>query len=220
MNRVAQTWIAIALFGLLGLTSLQAQAQDRLSLYVDPACPKPNEEIMLWATIETGYSYLARDPVEVSIDDNNMVRFVVLRFDNDRDNDDDGYWPPVYSAHSVVAKIGPLPVGSYQVQLHVRRHLSDTQFVPALLENTADFVVQENPPACAARHIVGKVSQMLTADPWAAVLESLRGRSYGRPRIAGCRCAGLPGAPRAFGTIATDTTQTNSQTSWLPASRA
>ena len=164
MNRVAQTWIAIALFGLLGLTSLQAQAQDRLSLYVDPACPKPNEEIMLWATIGAGYSYLAQDPVEVSIHDNNTVRFVVLRFDNERDNDDDGYWPTVYSAHSVVAKIGPLPVGSYQVQLHVRRHLSDTQFVPALLESIADFTVQENPPACAARHIVGKVSQMLTAE--------------------------------------------------------
>ena len=165
MPGTLRTWIAIVVAGLLSFGSFPSRADDeRVSLYIDPQCPRPDETISLWATVGTGFAELRWGMQEVSVRDN-IVTFSVGLVDGDADDDGeyDGDAVLLIGGHSVAASVGPLPAGRYQVQLDVRRATLTSGFGVGQIEDFVELHVQDNPPACAARHIIGKTSEMLTA---------------------------------------------------------
>jgi hypothetical protein len=141
-----------------------AIGKDRLSLYVDPACPKPDETIRLWATVEAGRSTLVAGAEHVSIM-GKTIQFVVHPLDEDADEDGqhDGNGAAFFvSDHSVIGHVGPIPAGSYQVQLRVRRATLSSPYRPGVVEDTAFVHVSEAPRACAARHVASSGEKMIT----------------------------------------------------------
>jgi len=165
---------------------IPAIAKERVSLYVDPACPKPGETIRLWATVEAGRSTLVGGAEHVSIV-GKTIRFVVHLIDEDADEDGqhDGNGASFFvSEHSLNSKVGPIPAGSYQVQLRVRRATLSSDFHPGVVEDTAFVHVRDTLQACAARHIASRGEKMITArvgQPYSSAFVLEVTDAHGRP---------------------------------------
>lgn len=147
------------MFGLLASAVIAqpicASAAPLKPLYVDPACPEPGERITLRA---------APDPSQQVYLGNLFPSFIVTR-------DGSTFTLRVttvnnpYSAPQVSfpVEIGALAAGTYTVNFYTSMVLSPPIFAPEQFVASATFVVQENPPACEARHVIAGTYDLISA---------------------------------------------------------
>lgn len=141
-GRVATTRL-LAVFAMTFAAALQAVVPpSAFGIYVDPACPSPEDSLEVFVVPTGGYGLLGRTPMALRVEGNTIA--VVGEAVGTYFPEDQGF---------VVAKLPALPIGRYRVDFFTRVRDLANVLGPEQFATAAEFDVVARPAACEASRI-------------------------------------------------------------------
>ena len=132
-----------AVFAMTFAAALQAAVPpSAFGIYVDPACPSPEDSLEVFIVPTGGYGLLGRTPMALRVEGNTIA--VVGEAVGTYFPEDQGF---------VVAKLPALPVGRYRVDFFTRVRDLANVLGPEQFATAAEFDVVARPVACEASRI-------------------------------------------------------------------